>query len=149
MQENILNEELTNQIKELFDGRLIYPVELLYFSDKTTCETCDEAEKLLDELSSLSQKVLLRKYDLQDDQLNAEKYHIQQSPGLVIAGNDSAKPVDYGIRFYGLPSGYEFGSLIQAIIMVSRRDSGLDPSVRSQLTDLRKPVQLKVFVTPT
>ena len=145
----ILNEELTKQIQEIFDGQLIHPVELLFFFENDTCDTCDETERLLDEISSLSSKIQVRKYDMGHNQPVTEKYHIHMAPGLVIAGGGPAGTEDYGIRFTGIPSGYEFGSLIQAIIMVSKRDSALKPAVRKELTGLTKPVHLKVFVTPT
>jgi alkyl hydroperoxide reductase subunit AhpF len=145
----LLNVELSNQIKELFDAQLISPVELLYFSSHETCDTCDESEQLFEEIVSLSDKIQIKKYDVNENQSIVEKYNVQLTPGLVIAGGGGVEPVDYGIRFAGIPSGYEFGSLIQAIILVSKRDSGLKPAIRSQLKELKKPVHLQVFVTPT
>jgi len=71
------------------------------------------------------------------------------APELVIAGREGDTLIDYGIRMAGIPSGYEFSSLIQDIIMVSGRDSGLKPDVRQALKKLEKPVHLQVFVTPT
>ncbi|HSQ16551.1 MAG TPA: glutaredoxin, partial [Anaerolineales bacterium] len=56
---------------------------------------------------------------------------------------------DYGIRYAGIPSGYEFSSLIQSLVLVSGRDSGLAPETRQALADLKQPVLLQVFVTPT
>jgi len=56
---------------------------------------------------------------------------------------------DYGIRMYGLPSGYEFGTLVEAILDVSRGDSGLSDETRAGLKDLARPVHVQVFSTPT
>ena len=56
---------------------------------------------------------------------------------------------DYGIRFFGIPTGYEFGALIEDIIMVSKRDSGLAPKTREILAQLGEPVHMHVFITPT
>lgn len=145
----LLNEELTNQIKELFDGQLIHPVELLYFYNNDACETCHETEQLLDEIATISDHIQINKYDLNANSSIAQKYHVELAPGLVVAGGGNGDPIDYGIRFAGIPSGYEFGSLIQAIVLVSKRDSGLKPEVRHQLKDLKKPIHLQVFVTPT
>jgi alkyl hydroperoxide reductase subunit AhpF len=145
----ILTVELTSQIKEIFDKELIHPVELLYFYNQDTCETCEETGQLLDEVSELSSKVKITKHNLDKNLPIAEKYNIHLAPGVVIAGGDGSAPIDYGIRFSGVPGGYEFGSLIQAIILVSKRDSGLKLAVRDQLKELKKPVHLQVFVTPT
>ena len=145
----LLNVELSDQIKGLFDAQLIFPVELLYFSNHEACDTCDEADQLFEEIASLSDKIKVNKFDIQKNQGIAQKYNVQLTPGLVIAGGGEIEPVDYGIRFAGIPSGHEFGSLIQAIILVSKRDSGLKPALRKQLKELKKPVYLQVFVTPT
>jgi len=56
---------------------------------------------------------------------------------------------DYGIRLYGLPAGYEFAVLIETILLASSGRSGLDPQVRAALAELRTPVLLQVFSTPT
>lgn len=145
----LLNAELTDQIKGLFANQIASPVDLLYFDDPETCDTCTETEQLLEEIASLSAKIHLQKYDIAQNQSVAQKYKIELTPGLAVMGAGAPDPIDYGIRFAGIPSGYEFGSLIQAIIMVSKRDSGLKPDVRLKLKELNKPVHLKVFVTPT
>ncbi len=145
----ILNLDLTNQIKELFEKELNKPVELIYFHNPDTCEMCEETGQLLEEITSLTGLLHLSKYVLDENLPLAEKYHVQLAPGLVVAGRSEGELTDYGIRFAGVPAGYEFGSLIQAIILVSRRDSGLTLDVRGQLKEISQPVRLQVFVTPT
>jgi alkyl hydroperoxide reductase subunit AhpF len=49
----------------------------------------------------------------------------------------------------GVPSGHEFSTLIQDLILVASRDSGLSPQVRNYIKGLSKPLHLQVFVTPT
>ena len=61
---------------------------------------------------------------------------MNRAPGLVILGHEAGDLMDYGIQFSGIPSGYEFSSLIHTIILVSRRDSGLRPEVREDLKRL-------------
>jgi hypothetical protein len=50
---------------------------------------------------------------------------------------------------YGLPSGYEFGTLVDAILDVSRGESGLSAETRQALAALARPVHIQVFSTPT
>ncbi len=145
----LLNLDLTEQVKELFETQLIHPVTLLYFYSSEICDSCDETGHLLEEITSLSDKLHLVSHDIKTDLAQAQRYKVDLTPGLVVAAGEDDDLVDYGIRFAGMPSGYEFGSLIQAIILVSRGESGLKPSVRSQLKELNKPVHLQVFVTPT
>ena len=79
----------------------------------------------------------------------AENYNVSLTPGLVIAAESDDGPVDYGIRYAGIPSGHEFSSLIQDLLLVSGRDSGLNEQTREFLANLKEPVYLQVFVTPT
>ncbi len=149
MPEKLLNAELIKQIKLLFETRLLYPVEIIFFTNQNEDESYAETRQLLEELCSLSDKLSLHHYNIHDHQQLAQKFNVSLIPGLVIASRDRDELLDYGVRFAGLPSGYEFGSLIHAIELVSKRDSGLKPDTRLNLRDIRTPVLLKVFVTPT
>jgi alkyl hydroperoxide reductase subunit AhpF len=149
MQPSMLNEEICAQIKQIFSVELDQPVEMIYFHDSNECASCEETKQLLDELVALSEKLSLSIVDLARQPELGQKYNIHHVPALVLAGRDHGDLVDYGIRFFGIPSGYEFSSLIHSIQIVSKRDSGLKPSIRSELKDLRSPLELKIFVTPT
>jgi alkyl hydroperoxide reductase subunit AhpF len=149
MQPRLLNDEIRGQITDLFSTELKNPVQLLFFTSETVCDTCDSARQLLEELAELSDLLGVTIYDMDEQPQIAQNYKINLTPGLVVAGIDQGKFVDFGIRFLGLPSGYEFSSLIHAIGLVSRRDSGLKPEIRNELKALKSPINLKVFVTPT
>jgi hypothetical protein len=56
---------------------------------------------------------------------------------------------DYGIRFLGVPAGYEFSNLIDSIIAVSSGESGLSEATAAALGGLTEDVVIKVFSTPT
>jgi alkyl hydroperoxide reductase subunit AhpF len=79
----------------------------------------------------------------------ARLYHVDKVPGLVLAGRDGDQITDFGVRFAGIPSGHEFASLVHDLVLVSSRDSGLDPLTRDFLKNLTSPLHLQVFVTPT
>jgi len=55
---------------------------------------------------------------------------------------------DYGIRFYGIPSGYEFMSLLEDIVDVSNGSHGFGEQEMKEIESIDKPVHIKVFVTP-
>jgi alkyl hydroperoxide reductase subunit AhpF len=149
MLNNLLTEDITQQIQEIFDNQLMHPVEIIFFSKPDTCESCGDTHQLLAEIASLSTKLHLSIHDIKENPELAQQYDIELAPGLVIAGREKNKLSDFGIRFSGIPSGYEFSSLIHSILMVSKRDSGLKPETRKELKGLSDPVNLKVFVTPT
>lgn len=148
MAERLLNEEIVGQVQQAFQ-QLDQPVEVLFFGQKTNCDYCDDTYQLLQEVTGLSPKLTLQKYDLDDHAELARQYHVDKAPAIVITGRDGDQLKDFGVRFYGIPAGHEFSTLIHDLILVSGRDSGLEPETREWLKGLKKPVHLQVFVTPT
>jgi alkyl hydroperoxide reductase subunit AhpF len=147
--EKFLNNAIQKQVKEIFTD-LENPVAIILFkSIDQSCEFCEETDQLLTELVDLSSKLSLTVYDLDNDAPLANEFHVDKAPGFVLAGLEGNELIDYGIRFYGIPAGSEFGALISALLMVSKRQSGLNEQTRSFLTALTKPVHLMVFATPT
>jgi len=146
--EKLLNEQIIDQIKQTF-AQMKEPVQLLFFGSRQDCDYCTETQQLLEELAAVDEKVGLSIYDLQDNADMAAQFNVDKAPGIVIAAKDGSQITNVGIQYYGIPSGHEFGTLINDIIIVSSRDSGLSQSVRDFLKTLDKPLLLQVFVTPT
>lgn len=123
---------------------MVHPVRLIHFTQDLNLPYGRQAKQLLTDLVSLSEKLSLeiRNFLLEGDQV--VHYQIDKVPATVIRNGK-----DYGIRFYGLPAGYEFSSLLDAVIMVSRQDSRLTPKSREMLRQVKRPLHLEVFVTPT
>jgi glutaredoxin-like protein len=138
---------LTNDDKQyiikLFEN-LQDTVKLIMFTQELECQYCRETQQLLEEVAALSDKIDLQIYNFQIDKEFAEKYHIDKIPATILEGSE-----DYGIRFYGIPSGYEFSSLLEDIVDVSKNDSGLTDDSKKMLAGIQKPMHLQVFVTPT
>jgi len=149
MTERLLNDQLVGQLKELFTD-LVNPVHVLYFGSSADCEYCPETEQLLREVVEVSDLLSIEVRDLEKDAEMAETYRVDKAPGFVLLGKGQQSAFeDYGVRFSGIPSGHEFSSLINDLVLVSRRDSGLNEHTREFLAKLDKPVHLQVFVTPT
>lgn len=148
MATKLLNDEISQEILDVFQ-QLQEPVQVLFFGKQTGCDYCDDTRQLVEEVISLSEKLSLGVYDIEEDAAIALQYGVDKVPGLVIAGREGDEIRDYGIRFSGIPSGHEFSSLIHDLVLISGRDSGLDPQTREYLHSLDKPVHLQVFVTPT
>jgi glutaredoxin-like protein len=146
--EKVLNDQIVKQIQEAF-AEVQEPVEVLLFGSKDNCEYCNEAKQLLEEVTALNDKLSLNVYDIQDNADVASKFKVTNAPGIVIAARDNAEVKNLGIQFSGIPSGHEFSTLINDILIVSRRESGLDAKTREFLKNLDKPLHLQVFVTPT
>jgi glutaredoxin-like protein len=90
----------------------------------------------------------LEVYDFEADEEIAAEYNIDKIPATVVM-KDGDNPQDYGIRFFGIPSGYEFATLIEDIKMVASGESGLSEETKAQIAEITEPVHLQVFVTPT
>ena len=147
--EKLLPDEIVKQIKEVF-AQLKHPVALLFFGSKQHCDYCGEIRQLLEELAPLSDLIRLSVHDVDDDADLANLYKVAgKAPAIVIAAQEGDQITDFGIRYLGIPSGHEFTTLIQDIILVSGRDSGLSAQTRQYLKSLTKPLHLQVYVTPT
>jgi glutaredoxin-like protein len=140
---SLLKEDQQKKLKEKFkelDGN----VKLVVFTQEMECRYCEETRQLMEDLAGLSDKISVEVYDFVSDTDKVEKYKIDKIPATVIQGEK-----DYGIRFYGIPAGYEFVSLTNTIMAVSRGESGLSEETKAALKKLKDPVHLQVFVTLT
>jgi glutaredoxin-like protein len=131
--------EIRERLKAMVD-----PVKLVHFTQELNLEYGREARQLLEELSQLSDKLSLEIYNFLLDKEKAAEYAVDKVPATIVRNGK-----DFGIRFFGLPAGYEFSTLLDAIIAVSKGDSGLQPETRAKLTQLTQQLHLEVFVTPT
>ena len=145
---NLLNDEVRSQVRNALT-ELQEPVQILFFGSQEQCEYCDDTLMLASEVADLSDKLSVQAFDVEADAAVADHYNVSLTPGLVIAAESEDGPVDYGVRYAGIPSGHEFSSLIQDLLLVSGRDSGLNEQTREFLAELKEPVYLQVFVPPT
>lgn len=140
---SLLKEDQQKKLEEKFkelDGN----VKLVVFTQEMECRYCEETRQLMEDLAGLSDKISVEVYDFVSDTDKVEKYKIDKIPATVIEGEE-----DYGIRFYGIPAGYEFVSLTNTIMAVSKGESGLSEETRSALKKLKDPVHIQVFITLT
>ncbi|GBC81835.1 hypothetical protein HRbin10_00947 [bacterium HR10] len=137
-------DERTRQELQRRLAELVHPVRLVFFTQELECPTCRETGQLLRETAELSEKIHLDVYNFQLDREQVEAFGVDKIPATVVMGER-----DYGIRFYGIPSGYEFASLVDAILAVSQGDSGLSPETRQKLRRVKEPLHIQVLVTPT
>lgn len=146
----MLNPTLQRQVRKALEP-LTSPVTLAVFTrsdgDPHACEMCDDTRQLAEEIAFLSDgKVRTQTYDLARDDGPARAYGIDAVPALVVL---DAAGADHGIRFFGVPTGYEFGTLIADIQMMSSGDAGLRSDTVARLAALTVPLHIQVFVTPT
>jgi len=71
---------------------------------------------------------------------------VERTPAIALF---DAEGNDLRVRFYGLPAGYEFSSLLGALADAAAPQSALQPATLEALQSLEQDVQIKVFSTPT
>ena len=140
----ILPEAHVSRLKADLAKMLVNPVRVTVFTQEIECEYCKETRELVDEISSLTDKIKLQVLDLIKDKEKAAEYGVDKVPAIVIEGSKKS-----GVKFYGVPAGYEFNTLIKDIVLASRGETELTAETKRRLSDIKKPVHVKVFVTPT
>lgn len=146
--EKVLNAQVAKQVHDAF-AEMKEPVQVLYFGSKDNCEYCSETQQLLEEVTATHDKLELSVYDIDEHQDVARQFNVTNAPGIVIAAKNGSEVTDLGVQYSGIPSGHEFSTLINDILMVSGRDSGLSEKTRDALKNLKQPLHLQVFVTPS
>ena len=139
----LLSESDREVVKKEFSG-LSGKVKIINFTQEFECDYCKQTNAAIREIAPLSDKISVETYNFILDKEMAEKFKIDKLPATIVMGEQ-----DYGIRFFGMPSGYEFMSLLEDIKMVSSGNSGLHQKSRDILKKLKKPIHIQVFVTPT
>jgi hypothetical protein len=146
-------------------------VRLLFFTQTFGCETCAETRQILDELPLLSDKITIEEVNLVLDGEKAKEYGIDRAPAVAITyldGSPDRRDVsqslnagqvenvtnsagwrDSRVRFLGAPAGYEFVSLVQAVLLAGGRPPNLSEQSQKRLSSVDRPVVMQVFTTPT
>ena len=130
-------------------SEMTHSVRLLFFTQTLGCETCAEARQIVDELPPLSDRITVEEVNFVLDAEKGKQYGIERVPAIAVVSHDETGVHDSRIRFAGAPSGYEFSSLVHAVMLVGGRPSGLTDAHRQRLASIDRPVSLQVFTTPT
>ena len=141
----LLNERDQAAIRAEFQ-KLAGPVKLVVFSQSLeAAELCRQNEELVRDVAELAPDTIsVEVLNPAIDRDRAAAYGVERVPAIVVEGAR-----DHGIRFLGIPSGYEFANLIDSIIAVSSGSAGLSEETQRALADLGGDVDIKVFSTPT
>lgn len=141
----IFRPEDEERVRELF-AELERPVELLvaHGPEETplpgAAQEVDfgaQTERVVRGLAELSDSVSLR---VEEEPPGFERY-----PAVSVQPEGR----DAGVRYYGLPWGYELGTVIGAVLEAGRTASSLKPESLERLAALDRELAIDVFVTPT
>lgn len=140
--EKLFGKELEDQIRNLL-SHMKNKITLVLFLDGN-CSTCKETRQMLSETKALSDKIELIVHELSDSPLEAKKYNIERAPSFVIL---DSLGVYRGVKFSGIPAGHEINSFLTAILEMSGMEFGMNPELRTRISSINKPVDIKVFVS--
>lgn len=148
----LLSSEVQSEIKKIF-ADLSGDVRLLFFTQRDSpliipgqdCPTCKDTRALLQEVAALSDKLHLEIHEVSLDSETAREHGIDRVPALVM----TADGVKGKVRYFGLPSGYEFSVLLGSLVDVSKANADLTEDTIEALNAVNKDLHFQVFVTPT
>jgi alkyl hydroperoxide reductase subunit AhpF len=141
-----LLSEQDRQVVRTHLADLKHDVKLVLFTQTIGGpETGPIAKQILDELSGLSERIGVEEVNFVLEKERTEKYGIDKIPAIVVLRDGE----DTRIRFFGAPAGYEFMSLIEAVILAGGDESGLSEASRKLIAAVSEPTSIDVFVTPT
>ncbi len=142
----LLKEEDRNYLRTEFEKILRDKVRILLFSSKDeNCMYCKDTKQLLQEVSELSEKIELEIHDVESEK--AEGFDVELAPSIIITDEDGEAGLR--IRFTGIPSGYEFTTLIKDIMYISTKQLEITDATIQELQNVRNRLRMEVYVTPT
>lgn len=138
-------DAIKNIVQKRFAKELVGKVRLVLFSQELECQFCTQTRELLQQIAGWSDKVTLQVRDYVRNKEEAKALGIDKIPGLAVLGEKGTR-----IRFFGVPSGYEFQTLTDAIVFASSGKTQMPPAAVAELTKVAtKPVHIQVLVLPT
>jgi len=137
------------RLREEF-AKLTRPVRLLFFTQTLGCETCHNTQQVLNELPPLSDRIAIEEVNFVLDGGQAAQYGIDRVPAIAVTYVDGEELKDSRMRFVGTPAGYEFISLIRAVLLAGgARPPDLSEAGLTRIAAIDKPMTMRVFTTPT
>lgn len=143
---SLIEESDKKTIKELFGQKMEGTAHIRFFGSKEDCQYCTETLDLVKEVAELSDKIDLQVFDKDENPDKVSELGVDKYPAIIFVDDNEN---DTGVHFYGIPSGYEFGTLIEDIIDVANNHTELSPETINALKQIDQDVTLSVFITPT
>ena len=138
-----LSEADEQAVRHEFE-KMTGPVKLTVFASELGGENNQQTVALVREVAALSDQLSVQVLNPLIEREEAQAYGVDVTPAIAVEGAE-----DYGIRFLGMPGGYEFANLIDSIIVASTGAPALSDVTKAALEALGEDVTIKVFTTPT
>jgi glutaredoxin-like protein len=134
-----VQEQLKNILKTMKND-----VKMVFFTQEIECPMCGDTRTFVEEIASLNDKITVEVLNLVLDRDKAQLYGVDKIPAIVLLDKDGK---DYGIKFYGLPGGYEINSFLGALLEVSGHREEIPADVLKRIKAVDRDVHIQVFVS--
>ena len=141
----LFDEKVSQQLSQLL-SKIKNPITIIFFTQEIECPTCQTTHQFVEEITRLNNKISLKIYNLIKDADVAKQFAIDKIPAIVIT--DTHHTIK-GVRFFGIPAGYEINSFIAACVEVSGVVEPIPDALLERIKKIAKPVHIQVFVTLT
>ena len=142
---SLFDDKVKKQLQEALKP-MVNNVNLALFTQTLECNTCRDTHLFLGEISELSDKLTLTVWNFQTDKDKAEQYGVDKIPAIVVLDSENR---DHGIKFYGLPGGYEINSFLRSVLEVSGIKEPLPGAIAERIKGIKKDIHIQVFISLT
>lgn len=143
----LIREEDKKFLMQEFEKHLKNDIDLVIFtSESSDCKYCKETVELGEEVAEINKKIHLVKYDFEKSKDEAKAFGVEKFPATIVTRHGEK---DGRVKYYGIPSGYEFGSLIEDMKNVSNGEVEVSSKAMEIINKIDRPISIKVYVTPT
>jgi len=142
---SMFDEKVQQQLKDVFK-QLKNDVTLINFTQEFECPTCKSVREFVEEATATSDKLKFKVYDFVKDKNKANEYNVDKIPAIVLLDKDDN---DTGIKYYGLPGGYEFTSFVGSLLEASGQKEELPENLVNRIKNIDKDIHIQVFVLLT
>lgn len=138
----LFDAKIQQQLKDVLSN-MKDEVQIINFTQEIECPMCRETRQFVEEIGSLSDRLKVKVYNFVTDKEMSAKFKIDKIPAIVLLDKDG---VDHGIRFFGLPGGYEINSFLGSIIELSGKREPIPDDVMNRIKAVDRDVHIQVFV---
>jgi len=118
-------------------------VALLFFGSDDCPSASLDTLQICQIISDAGPKIGFQTRDSKNDKAKCEELGVLFFPALVIQGKNRGR-----LRFLGTPSGYGLQMLVEALALAASGESGLSDRLRRLLGSVKRPVALRIFISP-
>ncbi|OPX23534.1 MAG: hypothetical protein B1H03_01395 [Planctomycetales bacterium 4484_113] len=139
----LLKDEDIAAVKQLL-AEMSGAVALTHYHTQEDCPGCPVVTELMSQVEPLSEQLTVTQVNVDDGDGSLPDWASPELPAVQVLE-------DLGrLRwmYHGVPAGYEFGQLLQVVLLASGADHGVPPAMAEELGRINKPIPTKIFLTP-